>query len=382
MIEKLLKKGILLCVFFLITASMQGMICKAETTLKAPNPVRVWRQSDTSLYLKWSKVKNADGYIIYKYDKTRGKYIKYKTIKNNSALIFNDEIGSRTSAKYKISAFKQAGKKKVIGQQSYPASARTYKQGDRKVNAGKVKVRAAGESYCKDYSVDLAYYETLKLSAKVKPDTYSKAKGKSVLSKKVRWYSSNTKIATVDKNGCVKAQAKAGRCHIYTRAHNGKKSNKILIFVENYARPKKSTLNLGAAWADPERYGPVLEMFENNYKTVTDIAEYFYINRPAGNETFKCWMEKGEVKMSPENYVSGKMKQTIYNFIKNFSYDIRLDVSSDIVKFTELYGLSEEYRYAGTKVVFKYDQNKRDPNSYTTEYQMATNWVYGSFAGI
>jgi len=93
-------------------------------------------------------------------------------------------------------------------------------------------------------------------------------------------------------------------------------------------------------------------------------------------------MEKGEVKMSPENYVSGKMKQTIYNFIKNFSYDIRLDVSSDIVKFTELYGLSEEYRYAGTKVVFKYDQNKRDPNSYTTVYQMATNWVYGSFAGI
>jgi len=39
------------------------------------------------------------------------------------------------------------------------------------VNAGKVKVRVTGESYCKDYSADLAYYETLKLSAKVKPDT-------------------------------------------------------------------------------------------------------------------------------------------------------------------------------------------------------------------
>jgi hypothetical protein len=54
---------ILLCVFI---SGMQGLVCEADSPLKAPSAARVSRNSNTSLRLKWGKVKEADGYIIYK----------------------------------------------------------------------------------------------------------------------------------------------------------------------------------------------------------------------------------------------------------------------------------------------------------------------------
>jgi len=377
--EKIFRRGIILFLVCLFAVSFQGVKSNAAETLKAPNPVKILRSSNTALRLTWTKVKNADGYIVYKYNSVKKKYKQYKVIKNKNTLSFTDKTGSHTSAKYKVSAYKKAGKKKVIGRKSYWVRARTYQQGDKKVNAGKVVSKISRDS---SDSTGLAYHETMKLSAKIKASTYSKAKGKNVLSEKVRWYSSNPGIATVDKNGLVKAQTKAGKCYIYARAHNGKKSEKIAVYVKNYAKPKKNTLNLSDAWKRKDLYGFVLELFTNNYKTTTDIAEYFYINRPIGKETFKCWMENGEVKLSPDNYVSGEMKQKIYDFVKTFPYDIRLDVSSDIVKFTELYGLSEEKKYAGAKVVFRYNQSKTDPSSYSRFEELAPNWGYGYFRGI
>lgn len=377
--EKLLRRGYILFLSCFFMISLQGMVCDASEALKAPNPVKVTRQSNTTLKLKWTKVKKASGYIIYKYNRASKKYIKYKDIKNKNTLTFTDKIGSHTSAEYKVSAYKKNGRTKKIGRKSYWVRARTYQQGDNKVNAGKIVSRISRDS---SDSSGLAYHETMKLSAKLKASTYSKAKGKTVSNKKVRWYTSNAAIATVDKKGLVKAQTKAGKCYIYARAHNGKKSKKITVHVKNYAKPKKSSLDLSDAWKRKDLYGFVLELFTNNYKTTTDIAEYFYINRPAGKEIFKCWMEKGEVKMLPENYVSKEMKQKIYNFVKSFPYDIRLDVSSDFVKFTELYGFSEEHKYAGAKAVFRYDQSKIDPSSYNSLNLMTPNWNYGYFTGI
>ena len=383
--ENLFKKCITLCILFLIVFSAQTMLCRAETTLKAPNPVRVWRKSNTSLRLRWKRVKNADGYIIYKYSKAKDKYINYKTIKNRNTVIFNDKVGSHTSAKYRVSAYRQVGKKKVIGKRSYYVCAITYKKGDQKVNVGKVEIKVPWESYYYDgYSVNMGYYETLKLSVRVNPSNYSNHFRKKVLSKKVRWFSSNPKIATVDKNGKVKAKGKVGTCNIYSRAHNGKRSSQITVNVINAAKPNEDHLRLNAAWEDRELYGIVLEMFVNQYKTVTDIAEYFYINRPKKGEEFVCYMRDGEVIMDPENYVSGAMKQKIYNFIKDFPYDIFINAKFRSVEFMEQYKSSIYDEYSGTIVRFHYNHNEKEyfGGIFTEYHHLAPNWFYGYFAAL
>ena len=295
--------------------------------------------------------------------------------------MFVDQVGDRTLAKYRISAYQKSEKKKLVGEQSYFVQARTYRQGDKKVNAGQVKTKIAGEPSYEVSATHLAYYETIKLSTTIKPSTFSKATGKKILSKKVRWYSSNLQIAIVNKNGLVKAKAKKGKCYVYTRAHNGKRSNKIAIHVKNYAKPPKDSLVLGEALDNQDVYGFALSLFYEYYETTTDIAEYFYINRPKGDEIFQCEMIDGEIIMSPENYVSGEMKQKIYNFVKDFSYDVRIYVASGSIRFQELSGAGE-FRRAGMNVVFRYNKNIILHLPYTQKYELAENWIYGYFEAI
>lgn len=56
-------------------------------------------------------------------------------------------------------------------------------------------------------------------------------KGKTLVSKKIRWYSSNNKIAKVSKSGKVTCKKK-GTCYIWEKAHNGKNSKKIKVKVK------------------------------------------------------------------------------------------------------------------------------------------------------
>jgi hypothetical protein len=61
-------------------------------------------------------------------------------------------------------------------------------------------------------------------------------KGVSPVSMAVRWYSSNTGIASVNKNGRISTDATAGTCYIYALAHNGIRE-RIRITVSDYAHP-------------------------------------------------------------------------------------------------------------------------------------------------
>ena len=56
--------------------------------------------------------------------------------------------------------------------------------------------------------------------------------GKRLLSKRIRWYCSNKKIASVGRNtGKVKLKKK-GKCEVWAKAHNGVNSRKIKITVK------------------------------------------------------------------------------------------------------------------------------------------------------
>ena len=402
--EKTLKRSIILFLVCLVAGGFQGMISQAETAPQpvvtevevvgkvtyigpaAPKEVQAARYTDTSVSVSWERKSGVDGYVIYKYDAVKKKYKKYKVIANikkhrksndKCRLLFVDEIGHGKSAKYKVSAYKNIDGKKRVGDPSYEVSAKAYKQGDKKVNAGKIVTRIPGEDYPPG---ELGYFATLQLSSKVSPGSYSKAKRKKLLRDTVRWYSSNPAIATVDKNGLVRTKAKAGKCFIYARAHDGRKSNKIQITVKNYAKPGKDNLSLWAARENFKLYGAAYEMFTNYYKTTTDIAEYFYLHRPKGNERFFCWMENGEVKMEPENYVTGEIKQKIYNFVKDFPYDIQIFANGTRVDFDEVYGTRGVNREVAMNVTFMYDKKYIDPQPYTEKYEPAPNWHYGYFA--
>ena len=367
----------MLCMFFLFMVGFQSITVDAKATLKAPQKVKVVRHSNTELRLKWSKVDGADGYIIYKYNKVEKAYKKHKTIDNKKAILFVDKVGERKSAKYKVSAYQRVGKKKLAGEQSLAVQARTYRQGDKKVNAGQIKAKIKGRPYYEKATTDLAYYETIKLSATMKPSKYSKTTDTKALNEKLRWYSSNPNIATVNKEGLVKAKAKAGKCYVYAVAHNGNRSNRIAINVKNYAKPPKNSLQLGAALDNQDAYGFVLSLFYEDYEAVTDIAEYFYVNRPKKNEYFQCEMIDGEIVMTPANYLSGEIKQKVYNFVKDFPYEVRVEVTSGGVEFVDLSGEG-----AWMDATFRYDKNVKSNLPYTKKYELAENWTYGYFAGI
>ena len=55
---------------------------------------------------------------------------------------------------------------------------------------------------------------------------------KKLLSKNIRWYCSNRKIAKVGRDTGKVTLMKKGKCKIWAKAHNGKNSEKIIVTVK------------------------------------------------------------------------------------------------------------------------------------------------------
>ena len=59
--------------------------------------------------MKWSKVNNADGYIVYRYRGNRA--VKIKTITSKSKVVFvSSKLSAGTTYKYRVVAYKKDGK--------------------------------------------------------------------------------------------------------------------------------------------------------------------------------------------------------------------------------------------------------------------------------
>ena len=166
----------------------------------------------------WKKVRKAKSYVIYKYDSEEGEYKKVAVRNGNSSNYYNIMNADDGAVyKYRIAAMsKRKGKGKKVCRISYP-------------------VWAVSESHTKG---NIAKITTNKKSLKGKRGKIAKLRasvktnnGKPSLSSKIRWYSSNTKVAKVNmKTGKVKFKKK-GKCYIWAKAHNGKNSQKINVTV-------------------------------------------------------------------------------------------------------------------------------------------------------
>lgn len=179
--------------------------------------VKAKRKSDTSVAISWGKVKNAKGYNIYRLNNTTKKYEKVKKIKKGNTTSWTDnKLLKNKTYKYKVQAYKTVSGKVKNQKKSKVVSVTT--SSPTKTNVSKVTLNK------KKVSMKAGSKVTLKAKVVVNSD-------KEAVSEKVRWYSTNKKVATVSKTGKITAKSK-GECKVYAKAHNGVNSKKIKVTVK------------------------------------------------------------------------------------------------------------------------------------------------------
>ncbi len=286
-----------------------------------PENVSVQMKSATSLKIKWNKSENADGYIIYKYNKRAKKYVRVHTAKKNQRSWVDTNLKTGKIYQYKVASYKMVKGKKKRSRKSYEVSAITHKKRSKKVNALIISLYANSEN-------EMGICSDLLISDDVLGED-TKASDPVVISDKLVWSSSDESIAKVDQNGRVTAMEKEGTCYITARAHNGVKE-KIKMNIVNYARPKSFPYYRG-------EYKYVNIMLTDYRENVFNIATYFTVNK---NED--VW---GTIKMDAEGNITGypdfdniaEIEEDIRTILANFPLVTEIFYSSERVEFLMKY---------------------------------------------
>lgn len=170
--------------------------------------LRSTKQSKTSNTLTWQKVSGATSYVIYanKCGKSN-KIKKIATVKKNTYT--HKKLKKGTYYKYVVVAVKST----VIGDRTAAISKMIHvsTKGSKYGNFKKVTVTKKVLAKAKK----LKKGKTLKLGAKA-----AKASSKAKIHVKLRYQTSNKKIATVSSKGVVKGVGK-GSCYVFVYAQNG-----------------------------------------------------------------------------------------------------------------------------------------------------------------
>ena len=189
---------------------MTGTPVKGDGDYKGSNfgllKAKTIKITKNSVTVKWNKVKNADGYIVYGAKcGAKSKYKVLKVVSGKTTSYTQKKLKKGTYYKYNIVAFKNINGAKVTTAVSKKIHATTL--GGKYGVAKAVKVNKTKATVKKG--------KTFKIKAsEIKKD------------KKIRrhraicYESSNTKIATVNSKGKIKAKKK-GKCTIYVYAQNG-----------------------------------------------------------------------------------------------------------------------------------------------------------------
>ena len=175
---------------------------------------RVTGNTNTSLKLRWNKVKGADGYLIYaKKCASKDSYKKIKTIKKSGTTSYTQKkLKKGTYYQYKVVAYKTKGNKKYIISTSMPVYAIT--RGGKYTNPKSVRIIKPDRAKKKS-EVIIKKGKKVQLKANIK-------KGKQAVKeyRKLSYETSNKKIATVSAKGVIKVVRK-GTCYVYIYAQNG-----------------------------------------------------------------------------------------------------------------------------------------------------------------
>lgn len=159
--------------------------------------------------LTWNKIPGATAYDIYwSYCDGKSSFKKVKTVKATQSLQFTHATKKNSASKYYVVAYKtQKGKKVTLATSK---QIHVVTSGSKYTNPKAVSVKKA--------TVALKVKKTSQIKASV-----SKQDSKKALLSHValfRYYTDNSTIAAVDKNGKITAKRK-GNCNIYVVANNG-----------------------------------------------------------------------------------------------------------------------------------------------------------------
>lgn len=89
---------------------------KPSTKLSAPTGLTSTAKTQKSVTLKWNKVSGADGYRIYKYSTSKGKFLKYKDVTKTTLKVTGLKAG--TSYKFMVASLVKKNGKYVVQNKS------------------------------------------------------------------------------------------------------------------------------------------------------------------------------------------------------------------------------------------------------------------------
>ena len=169
--------------------------------------------SKTALKIAWTKIPGADGYDVY-FVKCGRDYKSKPKASVTCCSVKISKLTARTEYKAYVRAWMKVGGKKVYLGDSPELHAITGGYDAKYCNAKSVKLNKS--------AVTLKVGKTTTVKATVK----GVKSGRKVLKhvRKVRYYSSNINVATVNKNGKIKATG-TGKCTIWAVANNGIRSS-------------------------------------------------------------------------------------------------------------------------------------------------------------
>ena len=171
--------------------------------------LRAKKVSNKAVRLTWTKVKGADGYIIYgNRCNTGGKKYPYKVLKVLKGNTWK-KSGLKKGTYYKFMA---VAYKKVNGSQKVLASSKTIHVATSGGKVGNYKAVRVNKK-----AVKLKKGKTFRIKAKPIPES---RKRKVKKHRAVCYESSNPGIASVSKKGIVKAKKK-GSCFVYVYSQSG-----------------------------------------------------------------------------------------------------------------------------------------------------------------
>ena len=251
--------------------------------------------NEKGIILKWYEVQKSKGYVIYRNSR------KIATIKSNKIKKYTDKkVKSGKKYTYEIAPYRIINGKKVLVSKSYKIEVKATKRNTKKINPARVVI--PDFYYKENYSVGLN--ESIKLQAKAK--VKKGLKKKKVFNSKIVWSSSDESLATVDKNGVVKANnnRKTGTVYITARAINGVKKV-IKVDVINYYNPLKFK-NYRVV---PEELAPLFGKYKNE---MCEIATYFAFDNKISNVKIDLESDGLSVKTQPKIKLDEKIEKALY----------------------------------------------------------------------
>lgn len=321
--NKRIKTIILSCLFVMLGMVFLPVVSKAKkVTLPVPAKVRVRSNKQERLKLTWKKVKGADGYQIYQYKAKNDQYEKIASVDKRAT----SWKSGRTLQKhtYKIRAYRKKGKRKIYSEFSYEVSAIPYRKNAKRVNAGRINVDSD--------SVFLSSWESIQIKAKMKNSKYAKNKKARVYDTKLRWYSSDEKVAKVDAEGNITAQGKTGKCKVFACAHNGN-YDWLWVKVKNYARPDEFD-------GMENMQQDMVNMIHEHGSDLKDIAEFFEKNKanhPDESQVINFGLDSGRNYVEAET-IKGEVnykgiETTMYRVMESFPGVMRIYVKNRSIRF-------------------------------------------------